>query len=134
MPHFTIEIKDLVFKVELEIDRAGLSFISPQIIGLLRSVNALHETIPLRLGMCAACVSSITTGAETDYNYEVHFADGRDWFQHLYIVAGDENPPMIFSVVDRWKVSEINKHRPLREIIINILAHYGPGKITIERI
>ncbi len=65
------------------------------------------------------------------YIYRFIAKDGRRWRQTLLLEPNQTDPAMTFAVPQGWKISEFNKHRPLRDLVIHIYLAFGLQDVQI---
>ena len=107
-----VKFEDNNKKVEIECP-TDLLIANFKIAALLEACDNLDASIPLKEVKVKQQVNPI----EFKYTFEAN--DGRKWSQILRKNAGYID--MNFSVTDYWRLTEFEKHRPVRDAITQLL-------------
>lgn len=108
----TFSYSNGTLNVDCEYNTGYVSPATTQLVQLIQALLSMVNVVPLDQFL-------FETEPDGIHLYRFRAVDGRIWRQKITFTAfGDEDPAMTFSVADPWKLSEFERHRPVREAII----------------
>lgn len=94
---------------------------------------ALYDALKLWRGNVALADLRFVRQPDAEYRLVLNHEDGRRWVQILrFGVPPSADPPMTFAVGDAWRLSEFQHGRPVRDLLVLLVATCGLASCEVE--